>query len=119
MEMANQPLLYEVGGKQYQCPIELSISIVGGKWKTSIICKLLEGKQRYGELKASIHGITHKMLAEQLKELEMAGVVHRCAYPVVPPKVEYELTEIGERLRPIIIQLQEWGTAFQAYVDEC
>ncbi|EPY12975.1 winged helix-turn-helix transcriptional regulator [Paenibacillus alvei] len=107
------PSMYEMNGKQYQCAIELAVSIISGRWKPTIICKLFAGKHRYGELKKGIVGINHKMLAEQLKELEAAGIIHRHAYPEVPPKVEYELTELGMKLKPIIDQLQEWGELFQ------
>jgi DNA-binding HxlR family transcriptional regulator len=106
-------VIYEIKGKKFHCPIELSMSVFAGRWKPTIICELLEGTKRYGELKRNITGINHKMLAEQLKELEAAGVISRHAYPVVPPKVEYQLTEIGEQLRFIIQQLQQWGTNFQ------
>ncbi|TYR78657.1 helix-turn-helix transcriptional regulator [Priestia megaterium] len=106
--------MYEMNGKQFQCPIELSVSIFAGKWKTTIICELLEEKKRYGELKRNIVGITHKMLAQQLRELEEAGIIHRQVYPVTPPKVEYTLTELGEGLRPIVQHLQEWGMYFES-----
>jgi DNA-binding HxlR family transcriptional regulator len=66
------PSLFEMNGKQYQCAIELAVSIISGRWKPTIICKLFAGKHRYGELKKGIVGINHKMLAEQLKELESA-----------------------------------------------
>nr|WP_154959547.1 helix-turn-helix domain-containing protein [Paenibacillus xylanexedens] len=103
---------YEFNGKQYQCPIELSVSLFSGKWKTTIICKLMDGTKRYGELKKLIDGINHKMLAEQLRELEQAGIVNRKVYPVVPPKVEYTLTELGEQLTPAVRLLQQWGSQF-------
>ncbi|WP_366292372.1 helix-turn-helix domain-containing protein [Paenibacillus sp. AN1007] len=103
---------YEFNGKQYQCPIELSVSLFSGKWKTTIICKLMDGTKRYGELKKLIDGINHKMLAEQLRELEQAGIINRKVYPVVPPKVEYALTELGEQLTPAIRLLQQWGSQF-------
>ncbi|MCG5252205.1 winged helix-turn-helix transcriptional regulator [Brevibacillus agri] len=104
--------MYQINGKQFQCPIELSVSILAGRWKTTIICQLLKGKKRYDELKKGIIGVNHKMLAEQLRELEEAGIVRRHVYPVVPPKVEYELTERGEALRPAIEYLIAWGEQF-------
>ncbi|MGD6959991.1 winged helix-turn-helix transcriptional regulator [Rossellomorea aquimaris] len=110
--------MYEINGKQFQCPIELSVSIFSGKWKTTIICQLLEGKKRYGELHRNIAGVTQKMLAEQLRELEEAGIVHREVYPVIPPKVEYELTDLGEGLRPVVQYLQEWGMNFGSNTRE-
>ncbi|OXS53670.1 MarR family transcriptional regulator [Cohnella sp. CIP 111063] len=115
--MEPQVIRYEFNGKQYQCPIELAVSLFSGKWKTTIICKLMEGKKRYGELKKLIVGINHKMLAEQLRELEDAGIISREVYPVVPPKVEYALTELGDQLKPAIQLLQQWGRQFQIPVS--
>lgn len=107
-------LLYELNGKTFQCPIELSVWILSGRWKASILCQLFHGKKRYGELKKNIEGINHKMLAEQLRELEKAGVIDRQVYPEVPPKVEYQLTALGEELRPAIQHLYDWGRHFQS-----
>jgi DNA-binding HxlR family transcriptional regulator len=104
---------YELNGKNFQCPIELSVSVIAGRWKPSILFKLLDGKKRYGELKKLIEGINHKMLAEQLRDLEEAGLISRHVYPVVPPKVEYELTALGEGLRTAIISLMQWGEQFR------
>ncbi|MFG0214771.1 winged helix-turn-helix transcriptional regulator [Brevibacillus porteri] len=106
-------MMYLLNGKEYPCPIELAVSVFAGRWKISIICQLLRGKKRYGELKKNIIGVNHKMLAEQLRELEEAGIVKREVYPVVPPKVEYELTELGQGLGPVIDYLREWGAHFQ------
>jgi DNA-binding HxlR family transcriptional regulator len=118
MVMAVTQRVYEINGKKFQFPIELSVSIIAGKWKTTIICKLLENKKRYGELHKNIVGITQKMLAEQLRELEEAGIVRRQVFPVIPPKVEYELTDLGEDLRPVVQYLQEWGQNFGSITTE-
>jgi DNA-binding HxlR family transcriptional regulator len=112
--MADYQGMYEINGKQFKCPIEISVSVLAGRWKSSIICKLLEGKKRYGELKKIIVGINHKMLAEQLRELEESGIIKRYVYPVIPPKVEYELTALGEELRPAIEYLEQWGRNFRS-----
>nr|WP_238192195.1 helix-turn-helix domain-containing protein [Paenibacillus sp. L3-i20] len=93
--------------------MELSVAAFSGKWKITILCILLNGKKRYGELKKLIDGVNHKMLAEQLRELEEVGIIKREVFPVVPPKVEYELTELGEGLRSAIYLLREWGTQFE------
>ncbi|MDC0763989.1 helix-turn-helix domain-containing protein [Brevibacillus sp. AG] len=111
-------MMYLLNGKEYPCPIELAVSVFAGRWKISIICQLLRGKKRYGELKKNIIGVNHKMLAEQLRELEEAGIVKREVYPVVPPKVEYELTELGKGLGPVIDYLREWGAYFQTDATE-
>ncbi|MDQ0899441.1 helix-turn-helix domain-containing protein [Paenibacillus sp. V4I7] len=114
MGMGSYEGMYELNGKQFYCPIELSVSILAGRWKSTIICELLQGKKRYGELKKNILNINHKMLAEQLRELESAGIIQRYVYPVVPPKVEYELTALGEGLRPAVEHLRQWGMHFKS-----
>lgn len=116
--MAEKQFIYQLNGREFHCPIELAVSVFAGRWKPTIICELLKGKKRYGQLKKNIVGINHKMLAEQLRELEEAGVVSRHVYPVVPPKVEYELTPLGEELRPVILQLIQWGKNFQTVAEE-
>jgi len=84
--------------------------VIGGKWKSVIIYHLLDGKKRFNELKKLNLGITQRMLTLQLRELEADGIVHREVYPVVPPKVEYSLTDFGRSLEPIILLMREWGT---------
>jgi DNA-binding HxlR family transcriptional regulator len=104
---------FEFRGKYYNNPVELSLDIIGGKWKMPILWRLKERSWRYGELKKNIGKITHKMLAEQLKELEQDGLISRKVYPVVPPKVEYTLTERGFSTIPIIEGLRAWGSNFR------
>ena len=100
-------------GKSYNNPVELSLDIIGGKWKMPILWRLQDKTWRYGELKRSLGHVTHKMLTEQLRELEREGLVHREVYQVVPPKVEYSLTPAGRTVIPIIEKLREWGLAFR------
>lgn len=104
---------FEFRGKLYNNPVELALEIIGGKWKMPILWRLKEKPWRYGELKKSLGQITHKMLTEQLRELERDGLLHREVYQVVPPKVEYSLTAKGETTIPIIESLREWGAAFR------
>lgn len=104
---------FEFRGKYYNNPVELSLDIIGGKWKMPILWRLKERSWRYGELKKNIGKITHKMLAEQLKELERDGLISRKVYPEVPPKVEYSITEKGQTVIPIIDSLREWGNGFK------
>lgn len=93
-----------------KCPITYTLSVVGGKWKWLILYKLFEnGVQRYGELKRNIPLITHKMLSQQLKELELEKLIYRNEYHQIPPKVEYSLTEKGKTLIPILQLMSEWG----------
>jgi DNA-binding HxlR family transcriptional regulator len=103
--------------KTFNCEKELTLSIIGGKWKMLIMWHLgKEGTKRFGELKSLIPGITQRMLVSQLRELEEDLIIHREVYPVVPPKVEYSLTERGESLMPILDSMYEWGKNYMETV---
>jgi DNA-binding HxlR family transcriptional regulator len=91
------------------CPIEVSIEVIGGTWKVIIVRELLGGTKRYSQLHRALKRVTHKMLAQQLRELERDGVVTRKVYPQVPPKVEYSLTPLGDALGPVLDTMQSWG----------
>ncbi|MBM7587651.1 DNA-binding HxlR family transcriptional regulator [Bacillus pakistanensis] len=94
----------------FNCEKELTLSVIGGKWKMIILWYLgKEGTKRFSELKALLPNITQKMLTNQLRELEADQIIHREVYPIVPPKVEYSLTEHGETLIPILESMYEWG----------
>ncbi|WP_419770917.1 MAG: winged helix-turn-helix transcriptional regulator [Candidatus Marinarcus sp.] len=95
--------------KEYNCFFQLATDIIGGKWKAYVLWSLKNGIKRNGELIKQIPTISQKMLTQQLRELEEAGIVQRIAYPVIPPKVEYKLTAEGEKLIPILQQLHDWG----------
>ena len=95
--------------QQAVCPVEVALSIVGGKWKLQIIYCLLSGTKRFGQLQRLIPRATQQMLTMQLRELEQAGILHREVYAQVPPKVEYSLTELGRSLEPIVHQIHSWG----------
>ena len=95
--------------KGYQCPLEATMNIIGGKYKGIIIGHLINKTLRYNELQKLIPQATPKMLIQQLKELEADGIINRKLYPVVPPKTEYSLSKRGETLIPIIIKLNKWG----------
>lgn len=104
----------------YDCPVELTLAIIGGKWKVPILWHLLDKPHRYGELKREFPKVTQKMLTQQLRELEADGVIHREVFTQIPPKVEYSLTPLGESLRPIINQLCQWGVDYkQAMTKNC
>ena len=96
------------------CPVEVTLSIIGGKWKPMIVWYLLSGTKRFGELRRLIPGATQQMLTTQLRELEQAQVLHRHVYAQVPPKVEYSLTELGRSLEPLICQIAAWGEWYAA-----
>ena len=91
---------------------QLATDIIGGKWKGMVLWVLKNGVKRNGELKRLIPDISQKMLTQQLRELEDAGIVERIVYPVIPPKVEYQLTPDGEKLIPILEELHDWGKSY-------
>ncbi|MBO0588115.1 winged helix-turn-helix transcriptional regulator [Sporosarcina sp. E16_8] len=106
-----------LGEKTFNCEKELTLAIIGGKWKMLVLWHLgKEGTKRFGELKTLIPGITQRMLVNQLRELEDHLIVHREVYPVVPPKVEYSLTEHGRSLMPILETMYEWGKEYMENV---
>ncbi|MEM7214185.1 MAG: helix-turn-helix domain-containing protein [Pseudomonadota bacterium] len=94
------------------CPVEATLERIGGKWKGIALYHLLEGPKRYNELKRQVGGVTQRMLTKQLRELESDGLVDRKIFPVVPPHVEYSLTEKGRTLKPILIALRDWGESY-------
>ena len=101
--------------KGFDCPLEATLAMIGGKYKILIVYFLINQTLRYTELQKLLPQASPKMLAQQLKELERDGLVHRELYPVVPPKTEYSLTERGKSLAPIILAIYQWGE--QLFVD--
>ena len=95
-----------------RCPAEVTVNIIGGRWKLLILYHLFQGVKRFSELQRSVKGITQKMLTQQLREMERDGLVHREIYPQVPPKVEYSLTPLGESLRSVVDAMSHWGKMF-------
>jgi DNA-binding HxlR family transcriptional regulator len=107
-----------VCGKSYNCEKELTLAVIGGKWKMLILWHLgKEGTKRFNELKSLMPGITQRMLVSQLRDLESDFIVHREVYPVVPPKVEYSLTEQGKTLMPILESMYEWGKNYKDFIE--
>src|SRR5262245_48238854 len=100
--------------KGLQCPAEMTLNIIGGRWKVLILWQLFQRECRFSELFRALDGITQKMLTQQLRELEKDGIVHRQVYPQVPPKVEYSLTPLGQSLRPVVDAMCEWGLQQQS-----
>ncbi|MDR1496046.1 MAG: helix-turn-helix transcriptional regulator [Clostridiales Family XIII bacterium] len=94
------------------CPVGATLKLIGGKYKSLILWHLMNGTLRYGELRALIPQATPRMLTQQLRELEAENLLIRTVYPVVPPKVEYSLTELGLSLKPILTDMYEWGVKF-------
>ena len=96
-----------------ECPVATTVSLIGSKWKLLIMRNLLARPWRFNELQKSIDGISQKALTEALRSMEADGIVIRTAYPEVPPRVEYALTELGESMRPIIKSMESWGMAYK------
>ena len=96
------------------CDVEATLSVVGGRWKPVLVCHLLDGRKRFGELRRLTPNATERMITLQLRELEADGVISRHVYAEVPPRVEYEVTEFGRSLEAILSSMQEWGRAFKA-----
>lgn len=96
----------------YHCPIEVTLDLIGGKYKALILWHLIEKTLRFNEIRSLIPQATPKMLTQQLRLLEEDGLVHREVYPVVPPKVEYSLTDFGKTIIPILDTMCNWGSNY-------
>ena len=94
------------------CPVEATLDLIGGKYKALILWHLSEKKLRFSELHKVITTATPKMLTQQLRELESKDLIHREVFPIVPPKVEYSLTELGKSLIPILVAMRDWGSGY-------
>lgn len=105
--------MFAINNKQFFCPVELTLHTIMGKWKALILWRLTFGTKRYGEIKKELPGITHKMLTQQLRELEEDGIITRKVYAVVPPRVEYNLSERGEGIHRILEMMREWALEYE------
>jgi len=94
------------------CPVEATLDLIGGKYKALILWHLSDGTLRFSELRSRISKATPKMLTQQLRELENHRLIHREVYPVIPPKVEYSLTDTGKSLLPILVAMRDWGADY-------
>ena len=94
-------------------PVEITVDLIGGKWKVLILWILKDAIFRFSELKRKMPNITQKMLTQQLRELESNGLIYRKVYAQVPPKVEYSLTDLGKTLLPILRAMHKWGESFE------
>lgn len=95
------------------CPVETTLMLISDRWKVLILRDLFTGTKRFGELKKSLNGISQKVLTANLKDMEANGLLTRKAYPEVPPRVEYTLTETGESLKPILAAMFDWGMDYK------
>lgn len=94
------------------CPVDATLSLIGGKYKSLILWHLVNNTLRFGELRKTIPNATPKMLTQQLRELEKDNLITRTVYPVIPPKVEYNLSDLGKSIKPILIAMYAWGTDY-------
>jgi DNA-binding HxlR family transcriptional regulator len=96
---------------EIECPVELTLDVIGGKWKGATLFHLIDGPRRFGELRRDLPRVSQRMLTLQLREMEADGLVHREIFPEVPPHVEYSLTDFGQTLVPMILAMKAWGSA--------
>jgi DNA-binding HxlR family transcriptional regulator len=106
MELKNLP----------KCPVETTLTLIGEKWKILIIRDLLNGTKRFGELKKMCSGISQKILAKNLKEMEQDGLLVRKVYNQAPPRVEYTLSDVGYSLAPVLNSMASWGTDYKTFL---
>ncbi|EKQ56854.1 MULTISPECIES: helix-turn-helix domain-containing protein [unclassified Clostridium] len=95
------------------CPVEMTLQLIGNRWKVLIMRDLLIGTKRFGELKKSVGSITQKVLTQNLREMEESGLLIRKVYAEVPPRVEYTLTEVGYSLKPVLDSMNKWGNSYK------
>jgi DNA-binding HxlR family transcriptional regulator len=95
------------------CPVEITLALLGNKWKVLILRELFAGKKRFGELARSMPGISQKMLTQQLRQMEDDDLVSRKIHAEVPPRVEYSLTGTGKSLSPILEAMHSWGNRYK------
>lgn len=98
--------------KENICPVETTLNLIGGKYKALILWHLAKGTLRYSELQKAVSAATPRILTNQLREMENQKLITRTVYPVVPPKVEYSMTELGRSLMPILTAMRDWGTEY-------
>ena len=98
--------------KSENCPVEATLELIGGKYKALILWHLSDATLRFSELRNRIKNATPKMLTQQLRELESQELIHREVFPVIPPRVEYSLTEQGRSLMPILVAMRDWGSEY-------
>lgn len=102
----------QVCTKKFQCPVEVTLDLIGGKYKALILWHLTEKTLRFSELRKLIPNATQKVMTQQLRDLERDGIIKRKVYSEVPPKVEYSISDLGKTMRPILEAMCEWGGSY-------
>ncbi len=101
--------MYKIDDEEYKCPVAITLDLFNDRWKLAIIWYLLDRKKRFKELHSDISEITQKTLTIKLRELEEKNILIREVYAQVPPKVEYSLSPMGEKLKPVLEEMYKWG----------
>lgn len=99
------------------CPVEVTLSMIGEKWKVLIIRELLNGTKRFGQLKKTVGNISQKVLTTNLRQMEEDGLVLRKVYAEIPPRVEYTLSDVGYSLAPVLNAMAGWGTDYKTFME--
>jgi DNA-binding HxlR family transcriptional regulator len=107
MDMKRKPV--------FECPVNATLNVIGGRWKILVIYHLADGIARFNELQRAVAGISKRVLAQQLRQLERDGIVARRVYDQSPPRVEYSLTDFGRTLEPVMERLCQWGETYEAH----
>lgn len=113
MEVSMDVERNEVDNDLPPCPVETCLLVLDGKWKLLIVRELLSGKKRFSELQNGVRGVSQKVLTGNLKDMVARGIVKRTAYAEMPPRVEYELTELGQSVSLVIDAMRSWGERYQ------
>ena len=100
-----------------ECPVAITVSLIGSKWKLLILRNLLSRPWRFNELQKSLEGISQKVLTDSLRSLEKDGIITRTVFPEVPPRVEYALSELGENMRPILKAMETFGQDYKKHLE--
>ena len=99
-----------------ECPVATTINLIGSKWKLLILRELLSGSRRFSTLKKNLEGISHKVLTESLRSMEHDGLIMRKVYETRPRSVEYSLTELGMKLKPLLYEMESWGKFYKTHL---
>lgn len=110
--------MYYINNKEYKCSVAVTLDIFNDRWKLAIIWHLLDGEKRFKELHETISEITQKTLTVKLKELEEKNIINREVFPEIPPKVVYSLTDVGEKLKPVLEEMYNWGILYSSAYGE-
>jgi DNA-binding HxlR family transcriptional regulator len=108
---------FVLDGVVFQSPVELALHAIGGKWKMPILWRLNQRTWRYNELHRDLKRVSHKMLTQQLRELEADGLLSRTVHPVIPPHVDYTITPLGLTALPAIEALRAWGISYRQHAS--